>query len=298
MYTITGVNSIENVRDYFPELLYKYRDWSSKNSKTIITNQQVYFAPPKAFSDRYDCRFPVDWDFRFKTHRPALEGGFPYDRSNIPDKVFERILKNQHKRIVGNRRKRKKYIGKYSNNTNHHLGILSLTARNDNLKIWHSDYAVNFKGFCVGINFKDCLQELMDAHIGGGRVIYVDRSYSPLKFVSIYSSSDKTEAMALHLDRIHLKYDKFKFEEEYRLVQRYYGPQYTFLGPIDWEHRLFTVPKRCFKTVTFGCKMPLDSRKEIVKACVGQELNIDFYQASPLASGMVLIEKIDLPTVE
>lgn len=284
MYT-SSITSLENVKDYFPDITYKYRDWNDPYHKTILTNQQVYFAPPSSFwkmGDPYDCRFPVEFDFSFEANRIALERGYPYDTSGMSRRDLEFELRRQHHINAGTEEAKRKFMERYYTSSSHHLGVLSITGRNNNLKIWQSKYAVHFHGFCVGINFRECIQELADNHIGGGNIMYVTSETPPIKHISVFTHS-QDEVIGLHLKLIHTKYETFSFEEEYRLTKRFY--QHPILGPTAQADRLFTVPKHCFKSVTFGYKMPDRDRQEIVQVCADQNLTVDFYVASPAIDG-------------
>jgi hypothetical protein len=45
-----------------PDTIYKYRNWDDPFHKTIITQQEVYFAKPTSFEDPLDCKNPVRYD--------------------------------------------------------------------------------------------------------------------------------------------------------------------------------------------------------------------------------------------
>lgn len=282
--------SLDNVREYFPEITYKYRDWSNPHHKTIITEQQVFFSPPSAFwemGDEHDCRFPIEWDFSYDASRGALDRLFPEDRSGIRPKDFEILLKQRHYFNVGTPERQARFIDNYYELSNRRLGVLSITGRNDNLEIWQSPYANDFTGFCVGIDFKACLQELAKANIGGGEIKYVPRDHPSFKYVSASTRPDD-EVMSLHIELIHTKYVEYQFEEEYRLTQRYYMD--PFDAPIPKEARLFRVPRQCYKSVTFGYLMPKASRQEIVQACTFQGLNVEYFVATPTEASAVIVE--------
>ncbi len=155
---ISETSSIEKVKENFPDILYKYRKWANPLHKTIISDQELFFAAPDSFTDKRDCRFPLDWNFTYEFFQPFLETTFNGGKSQLLEKDYEFELRNQYNKILGNKEKEENFIEEYYQLSNHHLGVLSLTARNNNIDIWKSDYADNFKGFCVGINFKDCLE--------------------------------------------------------------------------------------------------------------------------------------------
>jgi len=45
-----------------PKTLYKYRDWSNRFHRRLISNQELYFAKPSDFNDPFDGNIPIRWD--------------------------------------------------------------------------------------------------------------------------------------------------------------------------------------------------------------------------------------------
>ena len=40
----------------FPEIIYKYRDWSNPLHRYVLLYNELYFSSPKDFNDPFDCR--------------------------------------------------------------------------------------------------------------------------------------------------------------------------------------------------------------------------------------------------
>jgi len=66
----------------YPPTIYKYREVGDEKHRTIITNKEVYFAPPNKFPDKYDCRNRVRYDLLndnevYEQYRRLLKEKFP-----------------------------------------------------------------------------------------------------------------------------------------------------------------------------------------------------------------------------
>ena len=283
---------IEDARRLLPDgLTYKYRDWDDKFHKTIITKQEVFFASAEqlhALGDKYDCYSPIDWDFSFESHRPILEKYFPGDKATMSKRDYEFSLRQFHREKAGTEYRQKQYIQNYYQLSTKLLGILSLTERNDNLKIWESElYAKDFTGFCVGFDFRKCIHKLSDSHIGGGNVIYIPHSHPKIVHRMVFNDS-KEEYLQMHIEQVHRKFIDYEHEEEYRLIMRLYDKGLEYTPTIS--DRQFIVPKFCYKNVTFGYKMNPSAIDEIIQSCQDQYLQVDFFTATPDGAGGVQIK--------
>jgi hypothetical protein len=43
----------------FPETVYKYREAEKEWHRSILSEREVYFAPPGSFEDKLDCKIPT-----------------------------------------------------------------------------------------------------------------------------------------------------------------------------------------------------------------------------------------------
>lgn len=102
---ISEIYSVENIKKNFPEILYKYRDWSDPFHKTILTNQELFFAAPDRFLDKNDCRFPIEWDFSFSFFKPILKANLKADKSQMLEKDYDFEIKNEYNKILGDKNK-------------------------------------------------------------------------------------------------------------------------------------------------------------------------------------------------
>lgn len=42
-------------------ILYKYRDWSDKHHKNILTKNEIFMVSPGSFNAPFDCRIPENY---------------------------------------------------------------------------------------------------------------------------------------------------------------------------------------------------------------------------------------------
>ena len=291
MFKISEIKSIELLKESFPSILYKYRNWSNPLHKTILTNQELFLAAPDSFPDKNDCHFPIDWDFSFSFFKPILEAIFRGKKSLTSINNFNYEIIKEYYNHLGTKNKQFDFINNYYRLMNHHLGVLSMTTRNNSLEIWKSAYASDFDGFCVGIDFKQHLQMLSDNHIGWGIVKYVPYDYPKLKYVDINTHSLE-EVLELYMKNITTKYIDFGFEQEFRLVKFSFANKNlkNYWENLTDDDRKLITPKECFKTIIFGFKMLESEINDILHICDQQELKVDFFKASPTDKGSVDIE--------
>ena len=285
----------EEAKELIPERLYKYRLWSKPIHRSTITKRQVWFASPKSLQemgDKDDCRHPIEWNWDFDKHRAIIDAGFPGDKSALSPDEYERTLRQVHQSAVGTPDLQAQYIEEYYKLTTKLIGVLSVSRRNDNIALWQSKlYAKNFRGFCVGYNFQECLYGLTHKHVGGADIRYVKRDASKIEH---RSSREATGAyLAMHLEQVNRKFTEYKHEEEYRFIVRVYenGLDYELTD----EDRTFTVPPFCYKSVTFGFRMKQTAISEIIQACGEENLKVDFFMASPTLTGTVRLKPYKQP---
>lgn len=276
MWTVKR-GSIDDVKNLMPDMLYKFRNWELEKHKTILTKQEIFFSSPYGFTDQFDCRYPINFDMTFERIRPILDYYYPYEKSQVTRRDLDFFLRDHYRKRFGTSAQQQSLIDQWYKDSNDVLGVVSLTTRRDNYAMWGSEYANDFQGFGVGIDFSDCVPELMENHTGGGHVEYVPEDYPKMEFISA-ALSTHDELVKFHMDLVHRKYETFAFEEEYRLTKRLYQPLYP--NGIRVEDRLFQIPKRCFKELLFGCKTPPSYIEEIRTVCQKQGLNVNFFMAT------------------
>ena len=232
----------------FPETLYKYRDWSKINNRTILTNREVFFASPKSFVDPIDCKNFSRWDLL--TYEDLLNKYFK--RSQEINKNYnyyqhmEWATKWANESPINNKEFVRERQEKDFLDYNIRLGVLSLTEFNNLTEMWDM-YSNGHTGFCVGFDPNIMLRNM---GTGGGKVRYYD------ELPVIYPTPKHSFSMQMNL-QVFCKLKEWEFEQEYRT--------YKFsINPLTLNNRIQIVPPEAYKELIFGAKIP----DKVVKAII------------------------------
>jgi len=232
-----------------PKVLYKYRDWSNKYHKTILTKREVFFAPPESFEDNEDCRVPIRYDLLtdeeiFNRYLERVSNEHP-KWTNLRKRAEARFWFN--KGLLRDE-KHLKEVDEFSwEDLNKRFGVLSLTANNSSEEMWMK-YAANKRGICVGFDTELMFDDKSKVG-GGGNVIYFD------EFPIIHPLEEPIQKM---LKQIYFKKKEWNFEEEYRVHKIH--PKY-----INNRKRIYSVPEEAIAEVILGVNMKSQEREDIIK---------------------------------
>lgn len=240
-----------------PHELFKYRDWDDKWHKKVLTNRELYLAPPSSFEDIMDCKLQKRYDLM--TEQDMYKLYLKTSKREHPERS-----RGEHRKYASDWTKKsplkdKKYIKEqqeiHYTKFDKRLGVLSLTAYPDNLDMWNK-YANNGNGFCVGFDSIKLFE-----HVGGGgKVHYVE------ELPIIYYDDDNTTEQ---IKQIFFKETKWSFEKEYRTHKFNSTPMST-------NDRTIVIPTEAFKTVSFGWNMMDNQKEEIVNICNEQDFHVKF----------------------
>lgn len=250
----------------YPEIIYKYRNWTNEYHKNLIYKNQLYMSSPEYFNDPFDCRIPSSYmsldspekieayvDSFISRHKDFLIGkGLNLRQEKmIMIKKFEQNLNQiqlNHEQTL-------------FESQNKHLGVLSLSARWDSILMW-SHYGDFHKGYCVG--FYE--EKLRNSNLfGKGGPI----SYNPENIIPTVEPGD--HSIEKGFLQTHTKSYDWKYEEEYRLVKMF------FPNVATEDDRTKVVKDECFAEVIIGLLTPEKAKKEIIKAA--REKGLKVYQA-------------------
>lgn len=288
------VNHPYDIIPYLPARLYKFRLWDSQYHKDVLERQHLYFSTPEKLwevGDKDDCLYPIHFpktpeEFYsiLETMPPEKPWASGMSDDDIRRARWQRARLNTEPELLAEREK------EYFDTQNNMLRVLSMTRRYDNEAMWNdSTYGSFEKGFCVGIDPTHLVADLFAKGIDGGLCEYVPRGNPPLKYNS-YSKDGSEAAIQMAVRHLHMKYDDFSKEEEYRFVKRYFGQMYpNGINQSDWY---LPVPKSAFKEVLVGYRMPDNDVQEIKDTCARHSLAVDFYQAYPDGSGNIEVKRI------
>ena len=257
-----------------PERVYKYRTWSDPYHRSILLNQEVYFAPPSSFEDKLDCKIPLRWDLL--TNKERYEKYYLDAQEKHPK--WTRQQKRKFARDLTKKFpvKKKEIVAQIEDETSQkfdaRFGVLSLTAISNNQSMWEK-YSESGAGFCVGFDPK-----IMFKYFGGGgKVEYYDElpdicpmpkhSFAEQNYLQVFS-----------------KERKWEFEQEYRVHK-------FSTEPFTPNARLIKLPPDAYKELIFGYNTPAEVIDEILTSIVDLK-GISLFKAE-LNDQDVMIKKIN-----
>ena len=248
---LTSFDKIE-----FPDTLYKYRYWVDHNHRKLVTERQIFFAPPDSFKDTFDCKIPTRWDLltekeiynKYLIESKEANCGF----SRQQHRAFARYWTK--KNLIRNEEHVTNWQKLAFEKHNERIGILCLTAFPDNKIMWNS-YSNSHAGFCVGFDPKILLSSFPGA---GGPVNY----FVELPIIYPIPKHDHNTQSIL---QVYSKLREWEFEREYR--------SYIFKETaLDIDERIKKVPIAAFKEIILGALMPEKDIEELIGS-LATELN-------------------------
>lgn len=259
--------------DDYPEIVYKYRNWTDKFHQEVLRENNLFMASPDYFNDPFDCRISINYrllDSPEKIKKYAISfvnrnKDFLLRKNvNLQDAV-ERMIIDYSKNI-------EQIQANYENilfaKQNLHYGVLSLSKRWDSILMW-SHYAQNHRGYCVGF-WEEKLRESRKFGKGGPITYNPENDYpviNPLK-------ENEQDQMIDKFKETHTKAFDWKYEEEYR-VNKLFLPDV----PTDYD-RTIKIPDDFFAEITIGLMTPKEHREEIIE--LARKKNIRIYEATKI----------------
>lgn len=244
-----------NEETEFPEIVYKYRDWTDPYHKAVLINNHLFFASPILFNDPFDCRIPenyslLDSEEKIKTYVQSSINKY-YDRLISENRDIENERQRLENELLNNLdqlQARKEAL--FFNIQDKHTGVISLSTRWDSILMW-SHYADNHKGYCVGFWEKQLRES---DKVGAGGYVTYDPSESFPEISPLEEDIVKKRFIATHSKAIDWQYEK-----EYRLTKLFYPSEPSS------KDRIFEVADNFFAEVIIGLNAPTQTREEIIE---------------------------------
>jgi len=147
---------MSNLHPKPPEIVYKYRNWSDKFHRRLITHGEVYFADLKEFNDPFDNAIPFRYsemtESEFVKNQEIIARSQGY---KIPPQLKPVFRKDYTKAFQNEDLKQYEDDSRNRFQEKFKVFCSSKTARN--IQQW-SYYANAHRGFCVGLNVKYFLE--------------------------------------------------------------------------------------------------------------------------------------------
>ncbi len=246
------------MEENLPEKLYKYRSWSDKYHRHVISKRQLFYAAPTSFKDPLDCKTEVRYDLL--SREQWLQWIEVQLRKNEPNNNDEYYRIKSLEVIEQPHFFDSNYLAEFNRNkfieTDKRIGVLSLTANPENPEMWKK-YADDSKGFCIGYKTLPLLKSLG----GGGPVVYLKE----LPTILPEPFNTREEFIGAQL---FCKLEKWSFEKEYRT--------HTFsYEPLTRENRIIEVSPVAFSELIIGENMTDRELEEVVNSIPSDISHID-----------------------
>jgi len=248
------------------KVLYKYRDWTDKFHKKILTENEIYFPSPKQFNDPFDCRispnFSLLTDAEKTEYIDKITIKYFYELEGRGINIKEKLDTLDNKLEVISMFQ-KEYDESIFDIQDKSFGIFSLSFIWDNILMW-SHYANNHKGFCIGFNERELVFSgvLGKSGIKGGNVEY-KKDYPKINpIANIDDDFEKGFTIT------HTKSADWEYEKEYRILKIFENSK---------EQRKLKFLDLCISEVILGVDICENDKNDIIEICKSK--NIPLYQA-------------------
>jgi DUF2971 family protein len=229
----------------FPTILYKYRDWSNKYHRKLITKREIYFPKPSEFNDPFDGNIPIRWDLL--TYEDCLENNLKLlntvhnDKNQILVKEYAKKITDEKKlwhpdNLAKERPEQQEKWDKV-------IGLYSLTSIPGNILMW-SHYSLNHTGFVIGFDSESLSQDY--------DFDYIEPIVYQHEYPIISGKDDST--VQFHKKFFH-KSRLWSYENEWRISKNHI------------EKRTIKLNIETIKNITLGCQTNLEQTKKIIRLC-------------------------------
>lgn len=253
-------------KDY-PEIVYKYRNWTNKYHKDVLYKNHLFLASPRDFNDPFDCKIPINYKLLNSNEKinryinvfiNSYRNLMINDNLNIEqerEKLKYRLKNEMDEFQIENEEKFFRFQDKF-------YGVLSLSTIWTNIIMW-SHYSDNHKGYCVGF----WEEKLRNSDIFGtsGAIKPVD-NYPQIKPFDDYLKKALTQTRTKAKD--------WEYEKEYRFTKLF---EFTKDEPTD-EERTKTIPNNFFAEIILGLNMNKQDKSELIN--IGRQKGIKVYEAT------------------
>lgn len=250
---------IKKLGDFeIPPTLYKFREWSNKFHKELVSKQVAFFASPGSFNDPFDCKIPIRYDI--EPEKQLEDIYYKLAKAKYPNESDAKVRAHAKNYVsIGSIKPSdfQKNGRDYFLKLDEIMGIFSLTKHNDDILMW-GHYAASHRGFCVGFDTEELLKIADVDYIG--KVKYLP------KFPVIIPNDSMTDNFE---QQIFTKWDRWQYEDEFRLTKNHIKNRKIKLSP------------KIFKELILGYNMSTKERKQLSVLAKKKFPEIKIYEAKP-----------------
>ena len=249
-----------------PQIIYKYRNYTSENHQNLLFKNELFFSSPKEFNDPLDCRIPVKMDLLDSSEKIEefaniiLEKSLKLIKENNQNP--EELKRDFINRLKTNLKGEQDFFNKvHFHFIDFRTGVISFSKEWNSTLMW-SHYGDYHKGICYGLDANSLKNS--GGYEFGGLIDY------PIKFPEINPLKiNDDETIYIQLGN---KSKEWEYEKEYRIIKFFNNP----IEPSD-PLRKFYFKDGGIKEIILGTNFPDEKVKEIQE--ISLKKNIQLFKA-------------------
>jgi hypothetical protein len=240
----------------FPEIVFKYRDYSNEYNKKTLFDFELFLSSVSNFNDPYEGEIPFVYEpedlipenIFLKLREMAIQLHPDWTEKQIQQFCYD----GQQKDLLNDEAHVERENAKHRDLIDKTYGILSLATNPMNYLMW-SHYAKSHKGFCIGFD-----TEILNKTIKGsfGPVDYQDNIPKLRLFEDI---------IEFFVKQFSTKSKIWEYENEYRLVKH------------SAANKTYKYSKEMIKQIYLGCKLSFKAKNEIINFAKDHSLKCEIY---------------------
>ncbi len=264
-----------------PQTLYKFRSWSDRNHRKLLTESKLWVPVATALNDPFDCCIPFRWDLML--YDDLVERMVELRSGDSPSTseaslTLEAKARIEELGIFDPDRKVEVLQGHFVRRYRTSHGVLSFATIRDDPLLW-SHYADCYRGFCVGLDY-DKFGLVLKNHFYDTSIPYQERWIHYAKqFPELIPSNDDAGEHDAYIQLFTTKSDYWSYEREYR---------YVYAGGFDFE---LECDESCLSEIILGSEMSSHDSVAIRAIVKDQFPSARLLQAQkkPLAFGLEFV---------
>ena len=260
-------------KPYDINILYKYRYFDSDgNHLKTIANNEFYFSSRQKLNDPFDLSLRPNYEVTtptklkgniLKLERKIIENPhlYPYITINDAKKRIKEMLydvDHNYKKAFDD------FIFSNENPINFY-GICSFSADIWNDILMWSHYSDSHKGFCVGLNYRELTGYLNYLHLYNKNNPAKSGLFK-VNYVEEYPIIDPFESEDKFINIMITKYERWRYEQEYRLIH------------IDGNNKSFILPDEVLEEVIIGLNCEPENIKKIIEILKSKSKKLKLYK--------------------
>ena len=265
-----------------PKVLYKYRDWTNRFHKTILSHNEIFLASPSSLNDPSDCKIPIRFDKadEQKVLKMALRV-IKYKNPTLPDEEHRRLAKEAVEKGIWKDPKNIEAQLEFQRSKNDKdFGVCSFSKKNNINLLW-TRYAADHSGFCVGLNTIALMDEIRNRIFSSTNLIidlYPVNYVKILPYIDAFEGSNADNVITV----LTTKAIRWKYENELRLIL------------LNGTNQVVRLSDRVIQEVIFGIRMSDHHKEEIIQILKNKKNEVQLFQAKLAANSFkILFDRIN-----